>query len=96
MMPGYEKPFKWWFDFHLFSEMDSAKATKEKKVSVTLQPTEYKWLLSYLALENCVSHVLQRRSDLLRAAEGSCPQRGVAYYLFFSAALSLCPGMDKM
>lgn len=34
---GYEEPFKWWFDFHLFSEMDSAKATKEKK-------TQYHWL----------------------------------------------------
>lgn len=30
MMPGYEGPFKWWFDFHLFSEMDSAKTSKER------------------------------------------------------------------
>lgn len=31
MMRGYEEPFKRWFDVHLFSEMDPAKATKEKK-----------------------------------------------------------------
>lgn len=31
MILGYEEPFKWWFDFHLFSEIDSAKASKERK-----------------------------------------------------------------
>lgn len=31
MMPGYEEPFKWWFDFRLFTEMDSAEASKERK-----------------------------------------------------------------
>lgn len=75
MMPGYEEPFKWWFDFPLFSEMDSAEASKERKgkkiVSLTGQPPEYKWLLSYLALQKCVTHVHQRHSDMLCALERS-------------------------
>lgn len=42
MTRGYEEAFKWWFDVHLLSEMDPAKATKERKVSLTGWPTEYK------------------------------------------------------
>lgn len=40
-----------------------------KKASFAGWPTEYKWLLSYLALEGCVTHVHQRYNDLLCAVE---------------------------
>lgn len=101
MMPGSEEPFKWWFDFHLFSEMDSAEASKERRkktlsISLTGRPAEYKWLLSYLALETCVTHVHQRHNDLLCAVEWEFLQQRLAFSLFYTAARSLGPGEDKV
>lgn len=64
MMPGYEEPFKCWFDFLLFSEMGSSEALKERQTE--REKGAIHWMANRIQMDSfilgpwwTVSHVLK-------------------------------------
>ncbi len=97
MIPGYEEPFKWWFDFHLFSELDSAKASKEREKKDRERIAD--WVANRIQMSTFIFRPRETCNSCApktqRCAVGEMLLTMDAFFLPFPAALSLCPGEDK-